>query len=50
MMWKFKTYAMPIVALAIGLFAAGFNCASETIGMANVYLTSLALLAFEGVR
>lgn len=38
------------LAIAIGSFAAGFNCGVESLGMLNVYLTSLALLAFEGVR
>lgn len=49
MMWKLKTY-MPFLAIVIGSFAAGFNCGVESLSMLNVYLTSLALLAFEGVR
>ncbi len=49
MMWKLKTY-MPFLALAIGSFASGFNCGVESLSSLNVYLTSLALLAFEAAR
>ena len=49
-MWKFKTYVMPSVAFTLGFMAAALNCCPGTLGPVNVYLTSLALLAFEAAR
>jgi hypothetical protein len=49
-MWKFKTYMMPGVAFTLGFMAAALNCCPGPLGMVNVYLTSLALLAFEAAR
>jgi hypothetical protein len=49
-MWKFKTYMMPGVAFTLGFMAAALNCCVVPLGTINVYLTSLALLAFEAAR
>lgn len=46
-MLKFKTCVMPGVAFTLGFIAAALNCCVVPLGNINVYLTSLALVAFE---
>lgn len=41
---------MPFVATCLGLLACAFNSISGTIGIENIYLTALAMLAFEAAR
>ena len=48
-MMKLKKH-MPFVAVCLGLCACAFNASSCYIGIENIYLTSLALLAFESAR
>ena len=47
---KFIKTHMPFVATCLGLVACAFNSISGTIGMENIYLTVLAMLAFEAAR
>jgi hypothetical protein len=48
-MWKLKKI-LPFVAMFLGLTTCVFNSLSGTIGIENIYLTALSMLAFEAAR